>query len=179
MHSISDKLYFLIVNYLPIFILVVLVIDRIKQASRQNIYTAWGAYLIGTFFHELSHLIISLIMNGKPVNFSLLPQKDKNDPNIIILGYVSSNNIKWYNAIPISMSPLLLLVGVYFFDKYFFVHIPQNIYSIPIYLFLIISLIDSAIPSREDFRVAFSSFFGLFFYTLLISVIIFYFYKGF
>jgi len=179
MHSISDNLFFLIINFLPIFILTVLIIDRIKQASKQNIYTAWGAYFIGTFFHELSHLLISFLMNGKPVNFSLLPQKDTHNPNNIILGYVLSSNIKWYNAIPISMSPLLLLVGVYFFDKYFFTYVSQNIYSMVIYLFLIISLIDSAIPSREDFRVAFSSFFGLFFYTLLISVIIFYFYKGF
>lgn len=157
----------------------VLIIDRLKQASKQNIYTAWGAYFIGTFFHELSHLLISFLMNGKPVNVSLLPQRDKNNPNSIILGYVVSGNIKWYNAIPISMSPLLLLLGVYYFDKYFFAHISQNIYSIAIYLFLIISFIDSSIPSKEDFKVAFSSFFGLLFYTLLMSVVIFYFYKGF
>ena len=77
--------------------------------------------LPGTFMHEFMHLFFSLILNGKPVSFSIIPKK-KNilnlDGKIIgyqaTLGSVGSKNITWYNGAFIALSPFLLYLFAFF-----------------------------------------------------------------
>jgi len=168
---LNSKLYPLILNNLPLFIFTILVVERLKQLSKKNIISAWIVYFLSTFFHELSHYIVSLFTNGKPTKVSLLPSRSE-DKKSIILGYVESSNITWYNGFLVGMSPLSLLVGVYFIDIYFFKFFEESIVSFFVYLFLIIIFIDSSLPSSQDFKVAFSSIFGVLFYMSLISFLL-------
>jgi hypothetical protein len=62
----------------------------------------------GTFVHELLHLIVGLILNGKPVTFSLWPRKV--GQRQWVLGAVGFTNLRWYNAAFIGMAPLLAIV---------------------------------------------------------------------
>ena len=112
--------------------IVVIIIERLKRKSYSNLYSAWLVCLIGTFFHELMHYIVSKITNGKPKGFSIWPTKK---PEGYVLGYVSNDNLRWYNKFLISMAPLLLF-----------------------YIFLIVVFLDSAIPSSVDFNIAFEKF---------------------
>lgn len=72
--------------------------------------------LPGTLLHELLHFTLGILTNAKPVSFSLLPKRD--GANRLVLGSVHFANLRWYNALPTSLAPLLglyvvLLVAVY------------------------------------------------------------------
>lgn len=63
------------------------------------------AMLPGTFLHELLHFLVGAIMNARPSSFSIIPNRVK-------LGSVTFTNIRWYNAVPAALAPLLGLVFV-------------------------------------------------------------------
>jgi len=65
--------------------------------------------LPGTFVHETLHLIVGLIVNGKPVSVSLWPRKVNHGQ--WILGAVGFANLRWYNAVFIGLAPLLAVAG--------------------------------------------------------------------
>jgi len=67
------------------------------------------------------------------------------------LGYVSSKNMKWWNAFFIAMAPLLLLPLSYYVYLHFFDYFEMSIFGLTAYIFIIISLVFSAIPSGVDF----------------------------
>ena len=111
-------------------------------------------------FHELTHLIASFLTNGKPRWFSIFPSKniDEKSGNITYtLGYVTSKNIRWYNVFIISMAPLLLLPLSFYVYENFFLYMDENLYSYIAYIFIIISLLFSSVPSSIDFSHMFKS----------------------
>lgn len=170
MQQTIDNLYEIIISNMPLFVLLIILIDRLKRISRVNTYTASLMYFFGTFFHELSHYVIALITNAKPVSFSLFPSKNKD--NTIVLGEVMCANLRWYNSFLVGISPLLLLILVFIVDQYFFIYFQPSLISLAFYLFLIINLIDSAIPSNQDFKVAFSSTVGNLIYLSFFSILL-------
>ena len=106
------------------------------------------------------HLLASIITLGKPSWFSILPSKNKDiNGNTIgyTLGYVKSNNVNWYNVFIISMAPLLLMPLSFYVYENFFNYVDQNLYTYIAYIFLIISLLFSSIPSSIDFSNVFIS----------------------
>ena len=158
----EHNLFILIENNLLYFtIIFAAIIGKIKESSKQNILSVWLIYLIGTFFHELMHLVVSLFTFGKPSWFSILPSKTINNNGQITgytLGYVRSKNIRWFNVALISLAPLLLIPLSYLIYTDFFNYIDRNLYSYIIYIFVIISLLFSSIPSSVDFRNIFNGF---------------------
>ncbi len=147
-------------NILYYSIAIAAIFGKLKESSKRNIFSVWIMYFIGTFFHELMHLVISFITNGKPKWFSIFPSSnfDKNNKlESYTLGYVRSENIRWYNAFYISMAPLLLIYLSFYIYQSFFNYFEVNIYSYLSYIFIIISLLFSSIPSGADFKILFSS----------------------
>ena len=65
--------------------------------------------LPGTFVHELLHLLVGLILNGKPVSLSLWPRRVGHGR--WILGAVGFANLRWYNAVFIALAPLFAIVA--------------------------------------------------------------------
>lgn len=147
-------------NILYFSIIVAAIFGKLKESSKRNIITAWLMYFIGTFFHELTHLIASFLTNGKPRWFSILPSKnidEKSGRVSYTLGYVLSKNIRWYNVFIISMAPLLLLPLSFYVYENFFSYVDENLYSYIVYVFIIISLLFSSVPSGIDFSNVFKS----------------------
>lgn len=64
--------------------------------------------LPGTFIHELLHLMVGLLLNGKPVSMSLWPRRSSQGQ--WILGAVGFVHLRWYNAVFIALAPLLAIV---------------------------------------------------------------------
>lgn len=64
--------------------------------------------LPGTLLHELLHLAVGTLLNGRPVSFSLWPRRVANGQ--WILGSVGFVNLRWYNAAFIGLAPLLAIV---------------------------------------------------------------------
>jgi hypothetical protein len=145
-------LFSLMNNNLYILIFVIVMIERIRVKAFRNLYTAWLFYFIGNFLHELSHFLVSLLLNGKPKTFSIKPEKEG---NYYKFGSVYSVNLRWYNKFFISLAPLLLLVILYFVDKYFYLYLEDNFYNQLFYIFVVVVLIDNSIPSITDFNIAF------------------------
>jgi len=135
-------------------IFLTLLISRVKNLAHSTMLGAWLVNFFGTFFHELAHLIASAFLNGKPTKISLLPQKMEGG---YTLGYIESSNVTWYNALPISLAPLSLLVLAYYININFFLYFEENTLTYILYIYLQVSLIDSSIPSSQDFKVAFSN----------------------
>jgi len=125
------------------------------QQSKQSIYSIWIVFLVGTFFHELAHFIVSLLTFGFPYKFSIIPHKDEESGGYVV-GHVKSFNHAWYNVFLISMAPLLLLPFSFFIYKSFFDWFDTTIINFFIWIFIIVSLVFSSLPSSIDFKNAFS-----------------------
>jgi len=148
----NDPLYFTIV--------MVAIMGKIKESSKRNMFSAWLIALVGTIAHEMMHLIAAFLTSGKPTKFSIFPSKQiNNDTGRITytLGYVYSKNFRWYNVFIISMEPLLLLPLSFYVYQDFLIYFEKNLYTYIVYIFTIISLLFSSIPSGTDFGNVFRS----------------------
>lgn len=158
--SIEDSVSsFVVENVLFISIAFASFIGKLKESSKRNIFSAWFFYLFGTFFHEMAHLVVSLISFGKPTKISLLPSKIEREDGktSYVLGYIESSNMTWYNTFLISMAPFSLFYIAFFVYKNFFLYFDMGFLSVLSYVFIIVSLIFSAIPSTKDFSNIFKS----------------------
>lgn len=127
-----------------------------------NFYLISLLTLPGTFMHELMHLLASYFTFGKPVKFTVIPKRSE---GTIVLGSVSSTNITWYNAIIISLAPLLLYALAY----YIILILPTI--TTPLYyyasIYFVTNLLFAGTPSPADWKLAFQKSW------LLLSVLLF------
>ncbi len=61
----------------------------------------------GTLCHELAHFGVGLLTNAEPVGLNLIPRRKG---RIWELGSVTFANLRWYNAAPAALAPLLVLL---------------------------------------------------------------------
>lgn len=107
--------------------------------------------LPGTFCHEVCHYATALVLNGRPVAFSVFPRRE---PDRIRLGAVMFANLRWYNAFFIGLAPLALLAGAWALLRWI---LAQRLpFGLPLVLLvlLVANLAYGALPSRQDVRVA-------------------------
>lgn len=119
--------------------------------------------LPGTILHEFLHFIVGLLLNGKPVGFSLVPKKTTHG---YILGSVSFKNITFYNAMPIALAPLLAIVPITYL-----IHMIQYETSLGLkvlYGYLIWTFFKCIIPSTQDINVMFLYPSGIIFYGIIL-----------
>lgn len=70
----------------------------------------------GTFLHELMHYLVGSLLNARPVNFTIFPQRNLDGD--YVMGSVGFSNITFYNAVPSAMAPLLLLPIAFYINRY-------------------------------------------------------------
>ena len=68
----------------------------------------------GTLCHELAHFLVGLLTNAQPVGLSVMPRwigrgKRGTGKRYWELGSVTFANLRWYNAAPAALAPLLVL----------------------------------------------------------------------
>lgn len=61
--------------------------------------------LPGTFVHELLHFVVGLVLNARPVSFSVWPRRS--GPSTWTMGSVGFANVRWYNGAAVGLAPLL------------------------------------------------------------------------
>ncbi|MBR2299043.1 MAG: hypothetical protein IJ870_00520 [Alphaproteobacteria bacterium] len=154
----------LFINNRFLMICLVIVLLKIKYTTYSNIYLSALVNIFGTLLHEMSHFLVGLFLNAHPSRFDLFPKKQGGG---YVMGSVGFQNIRFYNAVPASLAPLLLLVIGYYFNIWFFKNIHVNYLNYILYLFLQTIIIENAIPSSTDFKVAFSYPFGVLFYAFI------------
>ncbi|MGD9637655.1 MAG: hypothetical protein AB7U85_01180 [Alphaproteobacteria bacterium] len=149
------------------FILIALVIFliRIKYATYKNMWLLALVNIFGTFLHELCHFVIGTITNARPIDFEILPKKA--GPGFYTMGSVSFENIKYYNAVPSAMAPLLLLPFGFWLNQNLNLLMEPNFKNYILYVLMQTIIIENAIPSRTDFRIAFKYPLGVLLYGIL------------
>lgn len=60
----------------------------------------------GTFCHELAHLVVGLLAGAEPRKFTVIPRRTGRNWE---LGSVTFMNLRWYNAAPVALAPMLVL----------------------------------------------------------------------
>jgi len=68
----------------------------------------------GTLCHELAHFLVGLVANARPVGLTVVPRwigrgKRNSGNGHWELGSVTFANLRWYNAAPAALAPLLVL----------------------------------------------------------------------
>jgi hypothetical protein len=63
-------------------------------------------YLAGTICHELAHYGVGLLTLARPRSFSVVPRRSGTKWQ---LGAVEFANLRWYNAAPTALAPVLIL----------------------------------------------------------------------
>jgi len=163
----ESSLNYVLSNEAIIIIMTTIFILKIKNLST-NIYYRALTNFVGTFFHELAHFCIALIFLKIPKKISVIP---KREGDMHVYGSVSIDyeDYNLINRTPIALAPLIIY-PLFVFNPYvkseYFSFMGNSVYSRILFLYLIIVLIINAIPSKTDFKLAFSS--SLIFWLLLI-----------
>lgn len=66
--------------------------------------------LPGTLLHELAHVLVGFVSNAHPTRISLLPKRHGKGWQ---LGSATFHNLTYYNALPVTLAPLILLALAY------------------------------------------------------------------
>ncbi len=146
-------------------ILLVVMLMRFKYTTYSSM---WGSALVnipGTFLHELMHYLVGSFFNARPVNFTIFPKR--NIDGDYVMGSVGFSNIRFYNAVPAAMAPLLLLPIAFYLNRYGLPLMRPTLCNYVLYVLLQTILIENAIPSRADFKVAGMYLSGILLYTVL------------
>ena len=179
--SYSTVFNFIKNNQILFTVFITILILKMKEISKVNIYLSGIVYFLGTFFHELAHYIMALITTFRlPGRISLFPKYEiVNGRRVIALGYVEVKNssLNILNAFPIGMAPLLLLYLAYIVSKYFFIYygiwFEVGIIAYILQSFLMATLIINSVPSRADLILARTKG-SLYFYIVILLISIFY-----
>lgn len=107
--------------------------------------------LAGTFCHELAHLFMGLITAAHPASMNLIPRRTGRGWE---LGSVTFRNLRWYNAAPTALAPLLIIV-IPFCVALWRVHLGWQFAPLDIAIaFLLAPQFLSFWPSGVDWRIA-------------------------
>ena len=126
------------------------------MAKRSGRFCTSFLLMFGTIVHELLHFVVGFLLNAKPRDISLWPEKTEDGYR---LGYVSFVNLTWYNSVFVAMAPLLGLVGIFFYIDYRFAqHENYEFHTSDLLVWLAMAQVMlSSWPSSQDFKVALGS----------------------
>lgn len=133
-------------------ILLVIILVRFKYTTYHSMWMSSLVNIPGTILHESMHYLVGLVLNARPCNFTIFPRRGE-DGNYV-MGSVGFRNVTFYNAVPASMAPLLLLPIGFYINRYVLPALPPTFVNYVLYVLLQTIIIENAVPSRADFRVA-------------------------
>lgn len=150
-------------------ILLVVMILCLKRRTYRSMFLAALINIPGTILHETAHFIVGLLLWAKPTTFSLFPKKSG---DTYTMGSVGFRNIAFYNAFPSAMAPLALLWAAFWFNNWYLTNAKITIWNYLVFILLETVIIENAVPSSTDFRVAFSRPLGILLYGFLLAALI-------
>lgn len=133
-------------------ILLVVVLMRLKSNTYRSMWMCSIVNIPGTILHESMHYIVGLFLNARPCNFTIFPRRG--DDGNYVMGSVGFRNVTFYNAVPASMAPLILLPIGFYINRYLLPTMVPTFLNYVLYVLLQTIIIENAVPSGADFRVA-------------------------
>jgi len=119
--------------------------------SRRSFWIFSVLVLPGTFAHETCHLLLGLLLNGKPARFDLVPRREGRG---WAMGSVSFSHLTWYNAFFIGMAPLLMLPAAYGLVRWRLGSQPVFGWQEALAIYGIANLVYASLPSWQDCKLA-------------------------
>lgn len=151
-------------------ILLVIILVHLKNATYRSMFMSALINIPGTLLHELMHFLVGLLFNAKPCNFTIIPRRSAEGH--YVMGSVGFTNITFYNAIPASMAPMLLLPIGFYANRYILPLMEPTFVNYVMYVLLQTIIIENAMPSSADFKVAKMHFFGVVMYSILVVALL-------
>ena len=133
-------------------ILLVVILMRFKYTTYQSMWMSSLVNIPGTLLHETMHYLVGGILNARPCNFTIFPRRGEDGS--YVMGSVGFRNVTFYNAVPAAMAPLLLLPIGFYINRYVLPQLTPTFSNYILYVLLQTIVIENAVPSRADFRVA-------------------------
>lgn len=133
-------------------IFLVIILMRFKYTTYRSMWLSSLVNIPGTILHESMHYIVGLILNARPCNFTIFPRRGED--GTYVMGSVGFRNVTFYNAVPSSMAPLMLLPIGFYINRYALPLLPPTFFNYVLYVLLQTIIIENAMPSRADFKVA-------------------------
>ena len=133
-------------------ILLVIVLMRVKYTTYNSLWLSSLVNIPGTILHEFMHFFVGMLLNARPCNFTIFPRRGEDGS--YVMGSVGFRNVTFYNAVPASMAPLLLLPIGFYLNRYFLPTMEPTFVNYVLYVLLQTIIIENAMPSGSDFRVA-------------------------
>ena len=133
-------------------ILLVIILTRFKYTTYRSMWMSALINIPGTLLHETMHYLVGLVLNARPCNFTVFPTR---------------GNVTFYNAVPAAMAPLLLLPLGFYVNRHLLPLLPPTFVNYVLYVLLQTIIIENAVPSRADFRVAGMYITGVIMYLFL------------
>ncbi len=149
-------------------ILFVILLTKLKNTTYRSMYLSAIVNIPGTILHEVMHFLVGALFNAQPVNFSVWPKKDGSGN--YVMGSVAFKNITFYNALPATMAPLLLLIIGFYINRYLLPMITPSFGAYVFYILMQTIIIENAIPSKTDFAVAFKYKLGMLMYIVIFAL---------
>jgi hypothetical protein len=169
--EIENKLFDLLQGEFYILIYAVVILERLKRMTQRNLLASWIVNLSFTLLHEIAHYVVAFILGAKPNGFSLIPKKTTSGGKTYYqLGSVSVKNSNNFNRFPIAIAPLLLIGLLFYVNQHYYTYFEDNIYSLILYIVIVILLIDNSIPSVADIEIAFSGYGYIVWVSLLLAI---------
>lgn len=98
-------------GHLLLFVAIGVVFRFLRSAP----YLYLAARLPASFAHQLTHFVVGWLLAAQPVSLSVSPYRTV--AGRLVFGHVVFARLRWWNEIPIGLSPLLLLpLGVWLFS---------------------------------------------------------------
>lgn len=139
---------------------------NIKSTKGYLLANLWLLFLLpGTIVHELMHLFVGFFLKAKPRGFSIFPKKSDNGD--YVLGSVEFAGMNFFNAMPTSMAPFLMLPLSLFVLIYFNTSLLSSPESKILSGYILYNLVTSSIPSITDFKLLFKFPMTIVFYAII------------
>jgi hypothetical protein len=148
--------------------LLVVIMLAVLQARVGRIGAFWQICwaLPGTILHELAHLVVALVTGGRPVGFSIVPQRDP-ARGVWRLGSVTISRPGPVSALPSALAPLALNLVAYYLYRNWGRWFPADLGHTLLRYLTVYLFSYSSIPSGQDIKVAISSPGGVLLYGCL------------
>ena len=75
----SSELFWTVADNRFFLILLVIFLMRAKYATYRSLWLSALVNVPGTILHEFMHYWVGLLLNARPVNFSIWPKRDLNE----------------------------------------------------------------------------------------------------
>jgi hypothetical protein len=158
----SPEVLHAVINNRFFMIFLVIVLLKLKYKTYNSIWLCALINMPGTVLHETMHFVVGFFLNANPTSYNIFPRRSEGGS--YAMGSVGFRNITFYNAMPSSMAPFLLLPIGYYLNHWYFQNISVTLFNYMGYILLQTILIENAVPSSTDFKVCFSHPLGLVLY---------------